>query len=101
MALQADPTVQYAIATRESVAANGYWKSELTVDDLASQSPYNTYVWTGLPPGPIANPSIGSILAVIRPETTDYLYFVARPDGSHDFSVTFEEHEAKVLRYQR
>ncbi len=99
--LQADPTVQYAVASRASVAQNGYWKRELSAEDLQSGSPYNTYVKTGLPPGPIANPGIDSIIAVIRPAQTSYLYFVARPDGSHAFSTTFEEHERNVQKYQR
>lgn len=102
MLLQADPTVQYAASlVPGSVERFGYWKKELTVADLQFDSPYNTYVRGGIPPGPIANPGLESILAVIRPEQTSYLYFVARPDGSHAFSTTFEEHVANVERYQR
>jgi UPF0755 protein len=102
MPLQADPTVQYAVAaSSDSVARHGYWKRALTVQDLALDSPYNTYTRTGLPPGPIASPGLESILAVIRPAKTDYVYFVARPDGSHAFATTFEEHERNVERYQR
>ncbi|MBI2910421.1 MAG: endolytic transglycosylase MltG [Chloroflexi bacterium] len=91
--LAADPTVQYALTTSaDSVAKNGYWKTELTSADLEVKSPYNTYRNQGLPPGPISNPGLASIMAVLEPATTDYLFFVARSDGSHAFSVTFEEH---------
>jgi len=69
---------------------------------LAFESAYNTYTKRGLPPGPIANPGIESITAVIRPRQTAYLYFVARNDGSggHAFAETFDEHERNVARYQ-
>jgi UPF0755 protein len=97
MGLAADPTVQYAVAgDPASVAQYGYWKQELSLDDLAIQSPYNTYVNAGLPPGPIANPGLDSILAVLQPADTDFLYFVARPDGSHAFAATAEEHQRNV-----
>lgn len=102
MALQADPTVQYAITARPgSVAQFGYWKRELTIQDLQFPSAYNTYVEVGLPPGPIGSVSIAAIEAVIRPAATDYLFFVARNDGSHVFSRTFDEHQLNVQRYQR
>jgi UPF0755 protein len=102
MMLQADPTVQYAITARPgSVIEYGYWKRELSMQDLLFDSTYNTYAKSGMPPGPIANPGIDSIIAVIRPAQTNYLFFVARNDGSHVFSRTFEEHEANVQRYQR
>lgn len=102
IALQADPTVQFAITLGEggaaSVAEFGWWKGELTVDDLAFDSPYNTYFYPGLMPGPIANPDIDSIRAVIRPADVDYLYFVASPecDGRHLFASTLDEHNANV-----
>ncbi|HLG12573.1 MAG TPA: endolytic transglycosylase MltG [Dehalococcoidia bacterium] len=102
MPLQADPTVQYAITARPgSVVEFGYWKRSLSLQDLQFDSTYNTYVKSGLPPGPIANPGIDSITAVIRPATTKYLFFVARNDGSHAFAETFEQHQANVARYQR
>jgi UPF0755 protein len=102
MPLQADPTVQYAASlVAGSVERYGYWKRELTVQDLQFDSPYNTYTRNGIPPGPIANPGMDSILAVIRPAETSYLYFVARADGSHAFSSTFEEHQRNVELYQR
>ncbi|HWQ28370.1 MAG TPA: endolytic transglycosylase MltG, partial [Dehalococcoidia bacterium] len=99
--LQADPTVQYALANDPAnVEAFGYWKSELTVDDLRLDSPYNTYVYVGLPPGPICNPGLDAIRAVLRPAQTNYLFFVAKPDGSHAFAETLEEHERNVAQYQ-
>jgi UPF0755 protein len=101
MLLQADPTVQYAITARPgSIVEFGYWKRALSLQDLAFDSTYNTYVKKGLPPGPIANPGIESITAVIRPANTPYLFFVARNDGSHAFSSTFEEHQRLVQQYQ-
>jgi len=101
MPLQADPTVQYAITARPgSVVEYGYWKRELSLQDLQYVSSYNTYVEPGLPPGPIANPGISSIEAVVRPAQTEFFFFVARPDGSHAFAETFEEHQLNVEIYQ-
>jgi UPF0755 protein len=100
MPLQADPTVQYAITARPgSVTEFSYWKSQLSAQDLQFESAYNTYVKKGLPPGPIANPGIESIIAVIRPAPTTYLYFVARGDGGHAFSASFDDHQRNVERY--
>jgi len=97
MPLQADPTVQYAIAEdRASVEQFGFWKKGLTLTDLGVASPYNTYMSAGLPPGPIANPGLDAILAVLQPADTSYLYFVARPDGSHIFAETLGEHNRNV-----
>jgi UPF0755 protein len=101
IALQADPTVQYAVGPPPGATGiASYWKRDLTAQDLQSPSPYNTYARMGLPPAPIANPGLDSILAVLQPAKTDYLYFVAKPDGSHAFSATFEEHQRNVQRYQ-
>ena len=97
MHLAADPTVQYALAT----AWPPYWRAELSVDDLRVASPYNTYVVRGLPPTPIANPGLAALKAVLQPEAAPYRYFVAKPDGSHAFAVTFEEHLNNLFRYQR
>jgi UPF0755 protein len=101
MPLQADPTVQYAVATRDGAAAAAYdyWRT-LTPDDLSIASPYNTYAHTGLPPGPICNPGEASIHAVLQPADTDYLYFVAKNDGSgsHLFARTLDEHNANVAK---
>jgi UPF0755 protein len=90
MKLEADPTVQYAIGSE----SGGWWKTSLTVDDLNVQSPYNTYLYDGLPPGPIANPGLAALRAVAYPAETTYLYFRAMCDGSgrHAFAVTYEEH---------
>lgn len=102
MPLEADPTVQYALADDpESVAEFGYWKARLTEEDLEVDSPYNTYRVAGLPPTPIAAPRLDSIMAVIEPTDTNYLYFVAKPDGSHAFAETLEEHEQNIEEYQR
>lgn len=88
MMLQADPTVQYAL---------GYWKDRLTYDDYRNtKSPYNTYINFGLPPGPIASPGVDSIRAALWPADSPALYFVARPDGRHNFSTTYREHTNKV-----
>jgi len=99
--LQADPTVQYAVATRDgpAAAAYNYWRP-LQPADLAVDSPYNTYLYPGLPPGPICNPGAASIKAVLEPAKTDYLYFVAKTDGSgeHLFARTLEEHNANVAK---
>ena len=98
--LEADPTVQYAIAEDPaSVSRYGYWKQDLTRADLETDSPYNTYVNSGLPPGPICNPRFESLEAVVHPATTDYLYFVAKGDGSHAFASTLEEHTRNVEKY--
>lgn len=99
----ADPTVQFAVSLDpDSVKAYGYWKDELTFDDLQTDSPYNTRKYPGLPPGPITNPSLASIEAVLNPADTDYYYFVAdavAADGSHRFAVTEEEHLANIAIY--
>ena len=102
MRLQADATVQYAAVGPDPAALpGGYWKHGLSELDLGIDSPYNTYRYAGLPPGPIANPGLASIRAVLEPTQTDYLYFVARPDGSHAFARTLKEHDENVARYQR
>ncbi len=99
--LEADPTVQYAVAADpKSVAAYGYWKKELTSADLQSNSRYNTYQYNGLPPGPICNPGLDSILAVVNPAKTNFLYFVAKADGSHLFAETFQEHLKNVAEVE-
>ena len=67
-----------------------------TADDLSIDDPYNTYLYDGLPPGPIANPGIASLEAVLYPAETSYYYYVARSDGSHIFSETLEEHNAAI-----
>jgi UPF0755 protein len=105
MPLQADPTVQYALANQDTAAARAfaYWKRDLTEADLRLPSPFNTYVNAGLPPAPICNPGEDSIKAVLEPAKTDFLYFVARTDGSgtHLFARTLDEHNANVARVGR
>lgn len=92
MKLDSDPTVQYALGFHD--AWGGWWKSPLSTGDLQIDSRYNTYIYPGLPPGPIANPSLGALRAVAGPEQTDYFYFRARCDGTrrHLFAETYEEH---------
>lgn len=92
MRLESDPTVIYGIED---------FNGNLTRRDLARRTPYNTYVVKGLPPGPIANPGLESIMAVLYPAETDYLYFVSRNDGSHHFSKTLAEHNRAVRLYQK
>ena len=98
MALQADPTTQYALGYQPDQKT--WWKRPLTLDDLKYSDPagYNTYVTPDLPPGPIASPGLSSIQAVVSPAESNYLFFVAacNQDGSHQFSTTFEEHQAKL-----
>jgi len=89
--LQADPTVQYALGRQPD---GNWWKAPLTEADLRLDSPYNTYLYQGLPPGPIANPGLDSLQAVAHPADSAYLFFRAACDGSgrHAFAATFEEH---------
>jgi UPF0755 protein len=89
MALQADPTILYAL---------GKSGTHVYYSDLDVKSPYNTYRHTGLPPGPIASPGIESIDAALHPARVSYRYFVAAPDGHHEFRTTFAEHETAILR---
>lgn len=101
MPLQADPTIQYALANdAQNVSRFGYWKERLTPEDMDIVSPYNTYRNFGLPPGPIGNAGLASLQAVLEPAPTDFLYFVARGDGSHVFARTLEEHNQNVARYR-
>jgi UPF0755 protein len=95
MALQTDPTVIYALRKA------GRWDGNIRKKDLDLDSPYNTYKYPGLPPGPIASPGREAILAALHPADSKDLYFVSRNDGSHQFSETLTEHERAVDRYQR
>lgn len=97
MPLQCDPTTIYA-----ALLENRY-QGKIFRSDLASDNAYNTYVHTGLPPGPIANPGYDSLQAALHPAVTGYLYFVAKADGSgaHNFSTSLEEHEKAVKEYRR
>lgn len=91
MNLDADPTVQYALGRQPD---GSWWKAPLSIEDLDFDSAYNTYMYPGLPPGPISNPGLDTLRAVAFPAQTDYLYFRALCDGSglHAFASTFEEH---------
>jgi UPF0755 protein len=95
MALQCDPTVIYALQEA------GSYEGTLTGADLHFDSPYNTYVHPGLPPGPIGNPGEASLRAALSPAETNYLYFVADTHGGHFFSATLAEHNRNVTRYRR
>ncbi len=92
MRLQTDPTVIYGLGAS--------FDGNLTRAHLRQDTPYNTYVHRGLPPTPIALPGAGSIQAALHPRPGDYLYFVSRGDGSSQFSVSLEEHQRAVQRYQ-
>ncbi|HWB42375.1 MAG TPA: endolytic transglycosylase MltG [Gemmatimonadales bacterium] len=93
MALQADPTVQYAI-----FLATGKRKPRLFTRDYQFRSPYNTYLHPGLPPGPVNSPGLRSLEASLYPAKVPYLYFVAGPDGRHVFSRTYSEHLRAIAR---
>ncbi|HLA77468.1 MAG TPA: endolytic transglycosylase MltG [Vicinamibacteria bacterium] len=95
MPLQTDPTVIYAMKRA------GRWDGNIRKKDLELDSPYNTYRYAGLPPGPIASPGREALRAVLAPASVQDLYFVSRNDGSHQFSETLTQHERAVDRYQR
>ncbi|MBU6234660.1 MAG: endolytic transglycosylase MltG [Alphaproteobacteria bacterium] len=94
MRLQSDPTVIYAITKGQSKI------ERVLYAHLETDSPYNTYKYAGIPPGPICNPGVAAIEAVLNPETNDYLYFVADGTGGHVFARTMQEHEANVAKWR-
>jgi UPF0755 protein len=94
MPLQCDPTVIYGLVKA------GRYDGNIHKVDLSFDSPYNTYRYPGLPPGPIASPGRASLEAALHPADADYLYFVSRNDGSHEFARTLEEHNRNVQKYQ-
>ncbi|HVW05310.1 MAG TPA: endolytic transglycosylase MltG [Vicinamibacterales bacterium] len=94
MALQCDPTVIYALMQA------GRWHGNITKPDLQIDSPYNTYRYAGLPPGPIASPGRASLDAAVHPADVPYLYFVSRNDGTHAFATTLAEHSRNVAKWQ-
>lgn len=89
MPLQADPTAIYGVKT---------YDKKITLSDLRIKNPYNTYIINGLPPGPIASPSIKSIIAALHPANVPYLYFVSKRDGTHIFSRTLQEHNQAIAK---
>jgi len=91
MRLSSDPTVIYGIKD---------FDGNLTRKHLKTANPYNTYLNKGLPPGPIANPGVAALEAALYPAETDYLYFVSKKDGTHQFSTSFKEHNRAVRKYQ-
>ncbi|MEE8348153.1 MAG: endolytic transglycosylase MltG [Acidobacteriota bacterium] len=93
--LACDPTVIYAVKLTKK------FDGVINQSDLDLDSPYNTYLYPGLPPGPIANPGLASIEAALYPEDVDYLYFVSANDGSHIFSTHYRDHRRAVAKYQR
>ena len=95
MGLQCDPTVIYALER------SGRYTGNLTRENLTFDSPYNTYRYAGLPPGPLANPGRSSLEAAANPADVPYLYFVSRNDGTHAFAATLEEHNRNVEEFQR
>lgn len=95
MRLESDPTVEYGLGIRQTA------DQPLTYAQVGTPSPYNTYLNTGLTPTPIAAPGIASLKATLNPESTDYLFFVARYDGTHVFSRTLSEHEAATREIRR
>jgi UPF0755 protein len=92
MRLQTDPTVIYGMGER--------FDGNIRKKDLTADTPWNTYTRDGLPPTPIAMPGIASIKAAVNPAPADYLYFVSRGDGSHEFTRSLEEHNRAVAKYQ-
>jgi UPF0755 protein len=91
MPLQSDPTIIYGLPN---------FDGNIRRKDISNPHRYNTYVHPGLPPGPICSPGKASLEAVLHPAHTDYLYFVSRGDGTHEFSATLSEHLLAVKRYQ-
>jgi UPF0755 protein len=94
MPMQCDPTVIYGLVKA------GRYDGNIHKVDLSFDSPYNTYRYPGLPPGPIASPGRASLEAAVHPAAADYLYFVSRNDGTHEFARTLEEHNRNVQKYQ-
>ena len=96
MRLQSDPTIIYGIARR-----TGSMPLNISKKDILNPSPFNTYTVNALPHGPIANPGLESMRAVVEPATSEYLYFVSRNDGTHVFTSTYKDHNKAVTEWQR
>jgi UPF0755 protein len=97
MKLDIDATIQYALGYQ--AADKSWWKKELTQEDLQVDSPFNTYLNPGLPPGPIANPGKSAIQAVVNAPENDYLYYIADKNGNSHFAATLEEQNANIAKY--
>ena len=95
MRLQSDPTILYGMLNETQKTIKNISKS-----DILRPTPFNTYTVKALPVGPIANPGREALLAAVRPDVSDYLYFVSRNDGTHVFSETYKEHDAAVKKFQ-
>ncbi|HUX79080.1 MAG TPA: endolytic transglycosylase MltG [Alphaproteobacteria bacterium] len=96
MRLQADPTLIYGLSQGKEETIR-----ELTLKDLQTENPYNTYLNSGLPPSPISNPSLASLRAVAHPENVSYIYFVADGSGGHVFATTLEEHQKNHAQWRK
>ena len=94
MALQIDATVQYVVGK-----PNNWWKKDLTKQDLAINSPYNTYLHPGLPPQPIANPGLAALQAAVNPDSTNYLYYVSDSSGYNHYAEDLAGHQANIAQY--
>lgn len=96
--LQIDATVQYIVGYQTK--SKTWWKKDLTLEDLAIDSPYNTYKKIGLPPGPICNPGLSSIVAAVEADdSTPYWYYISDKNGKMHYSKTLEEHDANIAKY--
>jgi len=96
MPLQIDATVQYVIGNSKT-----WWKQDLTLKDLKTSSPYNTYIHTGLPPQPIANPGLASLKSALNPANTDYLYYVSDSSGYNHYASDLKGHNQNIKKYLR
>jgi UPF0755 protein len=97
--LEIDATVQYALGYQQST--NTWWKQNLTRSDLKIDSPYNTYIKSGLPPAPICNPSLSSIQAVANQMRSEYWFYISDQEGNLHFAETIEQHNANIAKYLR
>lgn len=102
-ALQADATIQYAVATAHcslsTVHCQNWWPKSLTREDLKIKSPYNTYLYPGLPLGPISNPGLAAINAVLEPVESDFWFYLSDREGKMHYAKTAEEHEENISKY--
>jgi len=102
-ALQADATVQYAVGTKkcegQKEKCKDWWPKDLTREDLKIKSPYNTYLYTGLPPAPICNPGLEAIEAVLNPKETDFWFYLSDKEGNMHYAKTVEEHNSNIEKY--